>query len=201
MKKEQGKAHHHRSSLKQKNKPFKGGSSARSESRGRVEAKKRVSVKSAADLNRRDRRNQQAQIQQQKRAELTTQRRLFSGREGMARIIAIIAVTTESQVDGLPFTWGQVSLSEKNKQNLQFIPCRRPSSNGMMEEWIRIILDAAQVADCLCFVVASQDNDFDDFGRMAFTMTRALGASSTTAIVQGLKRVQKHTSDQEYLAE
>ncbi|PJF18371.1 hypothetical protein PSACC_01797 [Paramicrosporidium saccamoebae] len=181
---EEKKGHHHRSSLKQRNKPFKGG--ARSHSRGRIERKK-GSASVTADLSKADRKNKAALLQQQKRNELAAQRRVYSGRDGMSRVIAVIPVSSSVDMARvLPFSGRYYS--ERNKQNLQFINCERVNDHS---KWILQVMDAAQIADCILLVASSVDEDLDGFGRDALAVIRGIGVSSSAAVLQQLT-VHKH---------
>ena len=184
MRSEPKKGHHHRSALKQTNKPFKGGSS-KTKSRGRVEVKKRaIATLNSNDLSRTDRKNKMAMIQQQKRRELTQQRRIYAGLDGMPRLIGIIPVSSNAAVEALPFPYTSVFFSESNRQNLRFISCSR--AGHTKTSWIDSILNVAQLMDCICFVVSATDADFDEHGMQVLSLLRAIGMSSCTAILQGL---------------
>lgn len=189
MSKEEGKPHHHRSSLKQRNKPFKGGHSSRSKSRGRTDGK-RTSTPVAHDLNRRERRHRTAMIQQQRRAQLASQRRLYAGKEGMSRIIAVLPVTANASLGKatLPWTLGETYYSEVNRQNLLFLGCPRASSLTRAQ-WIDSVLRAAQVADCFLFLTSAADDDFDQWGLDAFAILRSYGLSSSVGLIQPVDRM------------
>lgn len=180
-------AHHHRSSLKQKNKPFKGGSKSRSKSRGRIALTKQKSSSSSSHLNRQDRRNQHAQILQNKRQVLIQQRRLFSGRDGMPRLVVVMPVTQSARLDShLCLNWTDVTFSERNKQNIHFLPCYRDDLDREEEDWAKRVIEATQIADCICFVASGQDEEFDSFGRLALTIIRAMGISSSAILLSDI---------------
>lgn len=186
------KAHHHRSSLKQRNKPFKG--TSRSQSRGgRIEGKKAGHAnKNRHELNKQERRNKERMLQQAKRTELLRERRTYAGPEGMPRIVAVIPVT--EGVDGdrvLPFP-GLISTSprmarfysEQSRQNLHFLWCSRETTDRL--SWSMQVLEIAQRADCVLIVASSDSEDMDQTGRDAMAVLRGIGVSSSVAIVQGL---------------
>jgi pre-rRNA-processing protein TSR1 len=184
VQKEEKKGFHHRSSLKQKNKPFKGG--PRSNSRGRIERKK-ITTLPSVDLSKRDRKNRATMVQHAKREELATLRRAYAGRDGMPRIIVVIPLSSSVDMNKvLPFATSELVYSECNKQNLQFVPIHR-SHNLEHSRWIMQILDAVQVADCVLLVASSLDGDLDGFGRDALAIIRSIGISSSAAIIQELK--------------
>lgn len=191
---EEKKAHHHRSSLKQKNKPFKG--SSRSKSRaGRIESKKKITSTAinGADLNRKDRRNRANLIQASKREELIRNRRMYSGKDGMPRIISVIPVTPSAQVNSLPSTLQNGTFySESNKQNLTFLNCSRQGKSFNM--WLFDLIEVAKVADCIVLLVHKDDECVDEAGIQAMAALRSLGISSSMAILQQSPPQNAHTN-------
>lgn len=181
--------HHHRSTLKQRNKPFKGGS-GRSKSKGRTESRKRVTSKPPPELNRLDRRNRSHLIQQSKRAALAAQRRVYAGRDGMARVIAVIPVcdTTDSLGEGLlPFPADPATgtfYSERCKHSLRFIPCSRAGQT--QARWLMAVLEAIQVADTVLLLADARAEALDNVGREALAVIRAVGISSCAALLSHL---------------
>lgn len=176
--------HHHRSSLKQRNKPFKGGS-GRSKSKGRTEGRSRVTAKPPTELNRHDRRHRSHMIQQSKRATLATQRRAYAGRDGMARVIAVIPVCdTAGPLNGyLPFPT-DIFYSERYKQNLCFISC--PRTGQTQARWLMAVLEAVQVADTVLLLADARTEALDEVGREALAVIRAVGISSCAALLAHL---------------
>lgn len=183
--------HHHRSSLKQKNKPFKG--STRSQSRGRTEGRRTTGkANPGMPLSRQDRKNRATMVRQTKRAAVTRERRLYKGRDGMSRIVVVVPLSASVELARVvPF--GPVEsmtgrtrwpyYSEGNKQNLDLFLCGRDGPS--QADWLMRVLDAAQVADCVLLVAHNADADLDMPGQDALAVIRAIGLSSVTAIVQG----------------
>lgn len=177
--------HHHRSSLKQRNKPFKG--SARSHSRGRVgKVKKATTV--TVDLCKADRKNRVAILRENRREQLTRERRVYLGREGMSRFIVVIPVSGSVDMSMVAPFISERWYSERNRQNLQFVLLSR------REGWILSILKAIQVADCILLVGSSLDDGVDEEGREAMAVIRAIGVSSSAAIIQHLSQ-HKHPQE------
>lgn len=93
-------AHHHRSTLKQKNKPFKSHHATKSAlkdiAKGRTarQSTKSPAVSTVAQA-RLNRRNTQKQAQATKRASLVAATRIFNGTDGAPRIVAIIPLSED----------------------------------------------------------------------------------------------------------
>jgi pre-rRNA-processing protein TSR1 len=184
--------HHHRSSLKQKNKPFKGGN-VRSKSRGRTEgvSKGAVSKTAGRTLNqakssKADRRNQAAMMQAAKKAELAAERRIFTGKEGAPRVVFVLPVSPSADAqeaisrlgDGQESSGEGTTFWADAKQKLRWL-CPSPSWD------IAAICDAAAVADVVVFVASAEDGlGLDDDHGALFAVLRAQGLSSTAALLQ-----------------
>lgn len=128
-------------------------------------------------------------IQQQRRAQLTSQRRLYAGKAGMPRVIAVLPVTASTSLreGALPWTLGETYYSEVNRQNLLFLGCPRASSLTRTQ-WIESVLRMAQVADCFLFLASAVDADFDQWGLDAFAILRSYGISSSAGLIQPVDR-------------
>lgn len=181
--------HHHRSSLKQKNKPFKGGSgSSRSKSRGRVEritstgggTSKPGRTLNAAALSKADRRNQAKLLAAAKRTELVQERKLFAGRQGTPRTVAIVPLSPSVELGAVLEQFqcqaGRTEYIEAHRQNLRWML-------APFEDWS--VLDRLATADILLFVVHAADSS--DLSMQAYeflSVLRAQGVSSALALIQ-----------------
>ncbi|KAI9029985.1 hypothetical protein CLU79DRAFT_418195 [Phycomyces nitens] len=147
--------HRHRpGSMHQSNKPFKS----------------RHSTKSALReiVSKVDRRNAARTIQQSKREEITRVNRLFEGRHGAPKIVPVLPLCPDSDVEGAiaalykslgqtaPLVGNEPSVLdvERFKQKIQFVPLRRNFID---------VLDAFKVAD-FAIILLSAEVEVDKFG-------------------------------------
>ncbi|RKP08921.1 hypothetical protein THASP1DRAFT_23173 [Thamnocephalis sphaerospora] len=192
------KPFHHRASLKQANKPFKSRHASkgtlRERSKGRVH---RQSVKGAAmrKQSRQDRRNTAQLDQKKKRETLLALNRLFTGRNGVPKIVAVIPLCPDVSAtrfvqmlykcEGLAAPMGDELVgsyrlvSERQKQSLQLLLPRRNFTD---------ILDAAKVAD-FCVFLLSAEQEVDKFGELCLRAIQAQGLPSIVSLVQHLENV------------
>ncbi|KAI8354884.1 hypothetical protein B0O80DRAFT_369145, partial [Mortierella sp. GBAus27b] len=198
-----GTHHQHQSNtkLKQQNKPFKSKhlskGSLRDKAKGKVE---RVSIKqqSVRGLpNRIDRRNAAKVLQQKKREELFRKTKIFDGKNGTPKIVAVVALCPDvnsedavaklfASVDQVPANKGTVVMTtDRFKQKLQFIPLQRNYID---------IMDAAKVADFLLFVMSAVV-EVDKFGEMILAGIQSQGVPSVVATVSNLESTpaKKHS--------
>ncbi|KAG0304524.1 hypothetical protein BGZ98_005410 [Dissophora globulifera] len=187
--------HQHRSNtkLKQQNKPFKSKhlskSSLRDKAKGKVE---RVSIKNQTTRgfsNKTDRRNAARLLQQKKREELFRKTKIFDGKDGTPKVIAVVALCADvdaddavakmfASVDQIPANKGTVLMTtDRFKQKLQFIPLQRNYID---------IMDAAKVADFLLFVMSAVE-EVDKFGEMVLAGIQSQGVPSVVATVSNLE--------------
>ena len=202
--------HHHRSSLKQKNKPFKGGSGGRSKSRGRVESAKPVGISkpgrtlNAASMSKADRKNKSALLQAARRAELQQEQKMFSGKHGAPRNVLLLSVSPsvrlgemverlvkEDQIerDGLWVPHDFVSYVEEQKQRIRWLTIDLVESNNLN---ICSIMDAVSSADVVVFVASGKDTpQLQDHFVELFSVIRAQGISSSLAVLQEASALNK----------
>lgn len=191
---------HHRSSLKQKNKPFKGTTKAKSAvSRGKIDHKTLVAGSNntaIASLCKADRRNQSKLKQLARKSELSDQRKMFNGPDGVARTVALIPLTPSANVQALMKRLYPVASSggqewqnqseavyiEPFKQRVRFF-C--PDRTNLLE-----VLDAASSVDTLLFVVSAQDECIDVLGVDLLEVLRAQGMCSAVACIQDLDAIK-----------
>ncbi|GAO46472.1 DUF663-domain-containing protein [Saitoella complicata NRRL Y-17804] len=187
--------HHHRTSLKSK-KPFKSRHSSKSsvkdKLKGKVERptdgakpKKHTSTKA-------DRRNAAKQVQAKKREETIRNNRIFDGRRGAPRIVAIVPLCAD--VDGVTVVKnlnasieqdvevkeGLVNVqAERFKQKLQYIVVDR--------DYVSIV-DACKAADFTVFIL-SANQEVDEFGELCLRSIQSQGISNVVTVVQHLDTV------------
>lgn len=195
---------HHRSSLKQSNKPYKSKFTSKGELKIKNKGKVNRSLHSAArrnEISKADRRNAAKIAQNKKRQEIININRLFSGSNGAPKIVAVIPLCPDvnsvyvtkkffSSVEqeypinsnGEPV----VLKSERFKQKIQFIQCRRN---------INEILDSVKVADYAMFVVSSEV-EVDKFGDLTLLSIKSQGVPTVITVAQHLEKVaMKRRSD------
>ncbi|KAI0663427.1 ribosome biogenesis protein tsr1 [Cubamyces menziesii] len=188
-------AHHHRPTLKQKNKPFKSKhatkSSLKEVAKGRTQRqspKARASANAAAQL-RTNRRNSAKQAQLKKRQSLVSATRIFSGTDGAPRIVAIVPLTDDvkasdvserlaQSIDGTleedPTTGLQKLRADRFKTSLQFIP--------LQYRHMYAALDACKVADYVIFVL-SPNVEVDQWGDTLLRTLQAQGLPEVVTVV------------------
>ena len=184
---------HHRSSLKQKNKPFKGTTKAKiAVSRGKIDHKTLVGSNTGlpASLSKANRKNQNKLKQLTRKAELSDLRKMFNGPEGVARTVALIPLTSSADVSrvlaglfqgsGQEYNFDSTSLYIENfKQNIRFY---RPNRTNLLE-----IIDAVSAVDTILFVVSAKDESIDVLGVDLLEVLRAQGMCTAVACIQDLE--------------
>ena len=198
---------HHRSSLKQSNKPFKGTTKAKSAvSRGKIDQKTLVSSNSGINLmnsiSKVDRKNQSKLKQLFRKSELSDLRKMFQGVDGVPRTVALIPLTPNAN----PFTILQGLYKgagveyncqtsncplyvETFKQNIRFF-C--PDRNNLLQ-----VIDSAAGVDTLLFVVSAKDECIDELGVDLLEVLRAQGMCTAVACIQDLESSVKMAKQHE----
>jgi pre-rRNA-processing protein TSR1 len=186
-----GQAHHHRSALKQKNKPFKGTTKAKSfGSRGKIDRKTLIGSQQAiASLCKADRKNQGKLRQQTQRLALEEERRIFSGRNGVARTVAVIPLTplgdsgsiVNALFPGINSAPSGIQYVEAFKQSLRYF---LPDRCNFLE-----IVDAAAAADTILFIVDASCEAIDKTGVDLLEVLRGQGICTALACITGLESV------------
>ncbi|THU96748.1 ribosome biogenesis protein tsr1 [Dendrothele bispora CBS 962.96] len=184
--------HHHRSTLKQQNKPFKSKhatkSSLRDAAKGRIphQSPKASSTNNNAAQLRHNRRNASKQVQAKKRSALVSATRLFNGVDGAPRIVAVVplsedissakAISTlaeslEVLADDVPEKGIWKMKVDRFKTSLQFLP--------LLYKDFYSTLDACKVADYVLFLLSPtvEVNDWGD------TLLRTLQAQGLPTVV------------------
>ncbi|RUS21181.1 hypothetical protein BC937DRAFT_93407 [Endogone sp. FLAS-F59071] len=142
-----------------------------------------------------DRRNAAKLFQQKKREELVRSNRLFEGRHGAPKIVAVVPlcpdVDAEATVARLYTSLGQEApanpglkilkcvVADRFKQKHQFIPLRRNFVD---------IIDAFKVAD-FAILLMSADIEVDKFGLLCLSAVQSQGLVSVVPVVQHLENV------------
>ncbi|KAG0701278.1 ribosome biogenesis protein tsr1 [Suillus ampliporus] len=184
--------HHHRSTLKQKNKPFKSHHATKSAlkdiAKGRTarQTAKSPAVSTVAQA-RLNRRNTQKQAQAAKRASLVAATRIFNGTDGAPRIVAIIALSEDIDTRACIKALGKSideEIHEKTsiwtmktsrfKTSLQFIPVpfARPYA----------ALDAARAAD-YTLILLSPNIEVTPAGDTLLRMLQAQGLPTVVTAI------------------
>ncbi|KAI0744092.1 ribosome biogenesis protein tsr1 [Daedaleopsis nitida] len=188
-------AHHHRPTLKQKNKSFKSKhatkSSLKEAAKGMThrESPKANSGSNAAAQLRINRRNNAKQAQLKKRQSLVSATRIFGGTDGAPRIVAIVPLTgdvntrdvsarlaqaidgtlEEDSVSGL-----QKLRADRFKTSVQFIP--------LPYRQMYATLDACKVADYVIFAL-SPNVEVENWGDTLLRTLQAQGLPEVVAVV------------------
>ncbi|KAI8089353.1 uncharacterized protein BX664DRAFT_332799 [Halteromyces radiatus] len=190
--------HRHRpGSMHQSNKPFKSRHATKGTlkeiSKGKVN---RTSVKQGGglkSLSKQDRRHAAKVLQQKKRDELTRVHRVFEGRHGAPKIVPVLPLCPDSDVDAaitaLYKSLGQqppvekgvptVLHAERFKQKLQLFPLRRNFYD---------VLDAFKVAD-YAIILLSADVEVDSFGINCLLSILNQGLVNVLPVVQYMSNV------------
>lgn len=193
----EGGGFHHRSSLKQSNKPFKSKhatkGSIKRQNKGRLE-KCSSQASSNVDKARVDRIHQRKQEQKKRREELLALSRKFTGAKGIPKVIAIVALCPNLDTNKVVQKFfeandtefacfpadGIVQLYLKNhKQKLQLISVKR----NLLD-----VLDAAKISDYVLFVV-SATRPVDHFGHVCLSALKAQGLPRVVACAQHVEKL------------
>ncbi|KAI8871972.1 DUF663-domain-containing protein [Ramicandelaber brevisporus] len=208
---------HHRATLKQTNKPFKSRTASKAELRerqkGRVE---RVSLKRTAvpkQQSKVDRRNAARIDQRNKRQALQDLTRMFSGRNGAPKVVAIVPLCPDVDSVALAQRLAQaddvsiVSAADQNGDETTSVPSSSSSSSSShlftleltrFKQRLQVIplrrnlidiLDAAKVADCILFAL-SPTVEVDAFGENALRSVQAQGFPTSIGVVSGMEAIQ-----------
>ncbi|ODQ63962.1 DUF663-domain-containing protein [Nadsonia fulvescens var. elongata DSM 6958] len=187
----------HRATLRRNHKSFKSKhaskSSVKAKNKGKIE-KDSTGKGKPYTATKNDRRNTANQIKSQKLVEVAINRKLFDGRHGAPKIIAIVPLSTdinpeqivrslnnsvEINIENIPNPGITTVRVDRFKQSLQYII---PPRNFMA------ILDACKVADFVVFALSSVQ-EVDEFGELCIRSIESQGVSSVTAIISNLNEI------------
>lgn len=145
-------------------------------------------------ISKKDRRNTANQIKYNKAVETAVNKRLFAGRHGAPKIIAIVplspsisplttlnhfneALNIENPVINNPGV--STVYTDRFKQKLTYILPPRNFVN---------ILDAAKVADFVVFLLSAEE-EVDEFGELCIRSIESQGVSSVFPVISNLKAI------------
>lgn len=191
--------HHHRSTTKTNNKPFKprytSKSALKDRAKGKVETLERGSRKTPHQqvMSKLDRRNQAKQLRVNKLAEREKEASVFTGRDGAPRVVAVVPlcedVSTEQIVRALNES---VDVEEevvagswkveipRFKQRVQYLTPGR----DLLE-----CLDVCRVADFVLFVLSATE-EVDELGEQTLRCIESQGVSTVMSGVHNLSMIE-----------
>ncbi|KAL0640807.1 ribosome biogenesis protein tsr1 [Maublancomyces gigas] len=192
--------HHHRPTAKASNKSFKSRhatkSSLKARSKGRIEDLDNVRKSPHQTMmSKLGRRNKARQVQANKHKELIKETRIFDGRKGAPRIVAVVPLCEDgdaaaavrelqssldlgSEVPGVGSVTTEV---ERFKQKIQWIVLGRE---------LLAVLDACRIADFVVLVL-SANQEVDSAGELIIRSVEAQGISNTVVVVQHMETLEQ----------
>ncbi|TGZ81293.1 DUF663-domain-containing protein [Ascodesmis nigricans] len=194
-------SHHHRSTTKSSNKPFKSRHATKSflknQNKGKVDENPSSSSRKTGHqqmMSKIQRRNKNRQLQQNKQRDHERETKIFKGRDAAPRIVAVVPlcddVSSSKAVEQLlksldiagnvPETGIFTTWIERFKQRIQWVILRKE---------LLAILDGCKAADFVLFVVSS-NTEVDNFGESIIRGVEAQGVSTTLVTVQNLETVE-----------
>ncbi|RKF57702.1 Ribosome biogenesis protein tsr1 [Erysiphe neolycopersici] len=191
-------SHSHRSTTKVTHKPFKSRKATKGSlkeiQKGKVDKLTHRKNPHQQMMSKLDRRNQNRQKLLAKHKEHLRETKIFAGRNGAARIVAVVPlcvnsnaasvvksllnsldISTEVPDEGL----ARVSI-ERFKQSIHYITVKRD---------LIACLDAARIADFIIFIL-SPDQEVDQLGETIIRSIEGQGLSTLLTVVQGLDKIQ-----------
>ncbi|OQO08280.1 hypothetical protein B0A48_06150 [Cryoendolithus antarcticus] len=192
--------HHHRSTTKASNKPFKTRHSTKSalkeRSKGKIDDFERGSRKTQNQviMTKLDRRNQAKQKRVTHSAKLQEEGSVFAGREGAPRVIAVIPLCADVESrevvldlnrsveveDEAPEKGVWRTEIPRFKQRVQYLTPAR----DLLET-----LDACRVADFVLFVLSAEE-DVDEMGEQMLRCIESQGVSTVITGVHNLNKIE-----------
>jgi pre-rRNA-processing protein TSR1 len=192
--------HHHRSTTKTTNKPFKSKHATKSalkeRSKGKVESFERGVRRTPHQqvMSKIDRRNHAKQLRQNKLGERREEGSVFAGRDGAPRIVAVVplcgdvdgedvvgkmnaSVDVEEKQDGVAGPW-RVEIP-RFKQRVQYLTPARD---------LFACIDACRAADFVLFVLSAEE-EVDELGEQMLRCIESQGVSTVLTGVHGLEKV------------
>ncbi|OJK00801.1 hypothetical protein ASPACDRAFT_117305 [Aspergillus aculeatus ATCC 16872] len=191
--------HHHRSTTKSSNKPYKtrhaSKSALKDKEKGKVERPERGTRKTPHQqlMSKLDRRNQARQKQQLKQQEKAQSTSIFSGQNGAPRHVAVVPLSVDIDVAAVirslnesvdvtaDVSADQISRVrvERFRQSLQYIPAKYDLMSA---------LDACRMADFVVLALSSQV-EVEEEGELLLRSIEGQGISNVVAVVQGLDKI------------
>ncbi|KAK6345431.1 hypothetical protein TWF718_007347 [Orbilia javanica] len=191
--------HHHRSSTKSGHKAFKSRHATKGQlakqNKGKIEKTKGVRQSPAQALKSKlDRRNQARQKQVQKAIERAKEDRVFDGRNGAPRIVAVVPLCADTyaetvlnhlnvalDIETQKYPNGVHTIAvERFKQKIQYV---------IPERKLLPVLDACKYADFIFFIL-SATQEVDEIGEALLRAIEWQGVSTVFSLVQNLNSVE-----------
>ncbi|RKF74672.1 Ribosome biogenesis protein tsr1 [Golovinomyces cichoracearum] len=191
-------SHSHRSTTKVTHKPFK----SRKATKGSLKEIQKGKVTNLSHrknphqqmMSKFDRRNQNRQKLQAKYKENLKSSSVFAGRDGAARIVAVIPLCSNSNATiavqslnnsidiemEIPEEGISLVNVDRFKQKIQYIAVKRD---------LIACLDATRIADFVLFVLSS-DQEVDHIGETIIRSVESQGISTLITVVQGLDAIE-----------
>ncbi|CAO3644260.1 unnamed protein product [Mucor hiemalis] len=182
----------------QSNKPFKSRHATkgalREVSKGKINCTSVKQANALKPVSKNDRRHAAKVLQQKKREDITRISRIFEGRQGAPKIVPVLALCPDSQVESaiesLYTSLGQTMPShakeeatvlnvERFKQKIQLVPLKRNFID---------VIDAFKVAD-FGILLLSADVEVDQFGINCLLAILNQGLVNVVPVVQGIDNI------------
>ncbi|KAF3922151.1 hypothetical protein ABW21_db0201736 [Orbilia brochopaga] len=192
-------SHHHRSGTKSGHKPFKSRHATKGQlakqNKGKVERTKGLRQSPAQTLKSKlDRRNQARQKQLQKAIERAKNDKIFDGRNGAPRIVAVVPLCADTSAEVVlnhlntaldletqKYPNGVHTIGiDRFKQKLQYI---------IPERKLLPVLDACKFADFIFFIL-SATQEVDEIGDALLRAIEWQGVSTVFSLVQNLNQIE-----------
>ncbi|KAK4552799.1 ribosome biogenesis protein tsr1 [Recurvomyces mirabilis] len=190
--------HHHRSTTKSSNKPFKTKHATKSalkeRSKGKVEKLEAGNRKTPHQqvMSKIDRRNHAKQLRQNKLGERREEGSVFTGRDGAPRIVAVVPLCSDVEsaeivrhlnesvdVDEATMEGGRAEVP-RFKTRVQYLTPARE---------LFAVLDACRIADFVLFVLSAQE-EVDEIGEQMLRTIESQGVSTVLTGAYGLEKIE-----------
>ncbi|KAK3670341.1 ribosome biogenesis protein tsr1 [Recurvomyces mirabilis] len=190
--------HHHRSTTKSSNKPFKTKHATKSalkeRSKGKVEKLEVGNRKTPHQqvMSKIDRRNHAKQLRQNKLGERREEGSVFTGRDGAPRIVAVVPLCSDVEsatvvkhlnesmdVDEAAMEGGRVEVP-RFKTRVQYLTPARE---------LFAVLDACRVVDFVLFVLSAEE-EVDELGEQMLRTVESQGVSTVLTGAYGLDKIE-----------
>lgn len=193
--------HHHRSTTKAANKPFKTRHASKSALKDRAKGKAERLEKGVRKtphqqvMSKLDRRNHAKQLRQNKLGERREEASVFAGRDGAPRIVAVVPlcgdVESEEVVRGLN---GSVDVDEIGPEGAQSGRVEIPRFKTRVQyltptRELFACLNACRVADFVLFVLSAEE-EVDELGEQMLRCIESQGVSTVLTAAYGLEKVE-----------
>ncbi|KAK1083064.1 ribosome biogenesis protein tsr1, partial [Friedmanniomyces endolithicus] len=189
--------HHHRSTTKASNKPFKtrhaSKSALKERSKGKVEQfEKGVRTTLHQQMSSKiDRRNHAKQLRQNKLGERREEGSVFTGKDGAPRIVAVVALCGDvNSTDVMNQLNGSVDAEESGHYSVE-VPRFKTRMQYLLPERTDLfaVLDACRAADYVLFVLSAEE-EVDQLGEQMLRCVESQGISTVLTGAYGLDRVE-----------